>query len=379
MAQARQTRTPRTTTRRQRTSPHGDGPRAPMNLVRLMQSKVMLLVNAYIDRLMRTLEPELRARFLHQDAAKRPPRSPITLARKTLESLGALPADANDRQSTLAGLRASEEFKRTGRAPAAFDREGHAKGITIAVQPDGSLVLRDGRHRFTVAKELDLDTIWGTVVDAATGRVLFVGDIPMKAAAQEGAAPIAASTFETGAVAPGEQFLKAVFRMVDHQAAVDLNRVVGVPASAVLPNSRKLEREWLRNNTDLIDLTTRARREVERIITDPLRQGVRVEEVRKDIQDRLGVVHSRAELIARDQTLKLYGQIQEERQTAAGIEEYVWSTSEDERVRPDHQDLDGTTQRWDSPPVVDKRTGRREHPGGDYQCRCAAIPVLPND
>jgi SPP1 gp7 family putative phage head morphogenesis protein len=363
--------TRRTTTRIRRTSGR-EGPRAPMQLVDLMQSRMINLVNAYIDRLMRALEPELRKRFLHQDANA---RSPITLVRRTLESLGALPADANDRQSTLKGLRESEEFKRTGRAPRSFDREGHERGITVVVQADGSLILRDGRHRFTVAKELGIDSIWGTVLNA-NGRVLFVGDIPLKAAAREGATAVAASTFETGATTLTEGFLHAAFRLVDHQAAADLQRVAGVPIDAVLPNARKLEQTWLRNNTDLIQLEERARREVEAIITNPQRQGRRVEQVRAEIQERLNVTRSRAELIARDQTLKMYGQIQEERQTAAGIERYVWSTSDDERVRPDHEDLDGTEQRWDSPPIVDKRTGRREHPGLDFQCRCSAVPIL---
>lgn len=32
--------------------------------------------------------------------------------------------------------------------------------------------------------------------------------------------------------------------------------------------------------------------------------------------------------------------------------------------------------RWDNPPVVDEKTGRRCHPGKDYQCRCCALPVF---
>lgn len=188
--------------------------------------------------------------------------------------------------------------------------------------------------------------------------------------------PIPKGVFETGEMAPSEIFLRHVFHAVDAQAAADLQRVVPVPLARVLPHARKLEQTWVRQNVDLIRLGERARREVEAIIEDPLRQGSRVEAIRKEIEERLGVVRSRAELIARDQTLKLYGQIQEERQQAAGVERYVWSTSDDERVRPDHEDLDGTTQSWDSPPIVDKRTGRRAHPGGDFQCRCAAIPVL---
>jgi SPP1 gp7 family putative phage head morphogenesis protein len=348
-----------------------------MYLVRMVQARVLKQIDEFIDRLVRALEPELRKRFLHLDADK---RSPITLARKTLKSLGQI--DDTFRPETLKGLRASEEFRATGRTSKAFDRAEHETGIRVAVERDGNLVLRSGSHRFKVAKELGLDSIWGTVVDASTGRVLFVGDIPLKAAAQAAAPPLPASIvklFETGPIPVSAEWLRATFRVIDHQASTDLNRVIGVPTREVLSNAHELERKWVRANTDLIKLPEKARREIEAIVTDPIKQGRRVEEIRKEIQERLGVTRSRAETNARSQTLRTYGQIQEERQRAAGIEEYVWSTSEDERVRPDHADLDGTTQRWDSPPVVDKRTGRREHPGFDYNCRCAAVPVLTDD
>jgi SPP1 gp7 family putative phage head morphogenesis protein len=186
-------------------------------------------------------------------------------------------------------------------------------------------------------------------------------------------------------------FLKRMFGLVDRQAANDLAHAVSgsvagagssvagssaaaeiasvasVPLTELLPQATRLEAAFIERNVSLID-EERVRREVAAIIEAPIREGVRVEEIRAEIQERMGVVRSRAELIARDQTLKLYGQVQEERQVDAGIEEYVWSTSLDERVRSRHTELEGTTQRWDAPPVVDPRTGRREHPGGDFQC-----------
>jgi len=185
-------------------------------------------------------------------------------------------------------------------------------------------------------------------------------------------------------------FLERMFHLVDQQAANDLQRVVPVPMVDTLPRAAELQAAWIDRNTSLIRLEERARQEVARIVDAPIREGTRVEEIRDRIQARMNVVRSRAELIARDQTLKLYGQIQEERQTQAGIEEYVWSTSQDERVRGNpggiypkshgnHWKLEGRTFRWDDPPVVDEETGRREHPGGDFQCRCAAIPVLSED
>jgi len=105
--------------------------------------------------------------------------------------------------------------------------------------------------------------------------------------------------------------------------------------------------------------------------------GLRVEALAGRIAHDFGVSDKRAELIARDQTLKLNGQINRARQQQVGITEYIWSTSNDERVRQMHAELDGTRQSWDNPPEV--APGRHEHPGGDYQCRCAAIPIMPSD
>lgn len=105
-------------------------------------------------------------------------------------------------------------------------------------------------------------------------------------------------------------------------------------------------------------------------------KGWHRDRLRKEIQAVADVSRSKADLLARDQVLKLNGQITEARQTQAGIVEYTWSSSGDERVRPWHDDLDGTVQRWDDPPVTND-AGDRNAPGGDYQCRCVAIPILP--
>jgi SPP1 gp7 family putative phage head morphogenesis protein len=71
------------------------------------------------------------------------------------------------------------------------------------------------------------------------------------------------------------------------------------------------------------------------------------------------------------------GQVTQARHQAAGVTEYVWRTSRDERVRQRHKELDGSRQKYSDPPVVDEATGRRAHPSDDFQCRCTADPVLP--
>jgi SPP1 gp7 family putative phage head morphogenesis protein len=181
---------------------------------------------------------------------------------------------------------------------------------------------------------------------------------------------------EAGHADPERRLLEEAFRGLDRQSADEV-RVAGVRTADVVPGGPALQQRWVRQNTDLIKAEADLRRRVERVISDPLNAGRSVADISKLLQEQAGYAKSRAELTARDQTLKLYGQIQQERQTNAGITHYIWTTSLDERVREDHAALDGTTQAWDDPPIVDQRTGRTGHPGSDFQCRCTSVPVLP--
>lgn len=129
------------------------------------------------------------------------------------------------------------------------------------------------------------------------------------------------------------------------------------------------------------DLVTRMAREAMDRVRDTVEdlQGEHVETIARALMEDVDVSASRARLIARDQTLKLNGNLTQARHEAAGITRYEWVTSQDERVRPGHVELNGREFDWQHPPVVDPRSGRRAHPGGDYQCRCVANPVIDLD
>jgi SPP1 gp7 family putative phage head morphogenesis protein len=114
---------------------------------------------------------------------------------------------------------------------------------------------------------------------------------------------------------------------------------------------------------------------VREVFDDPDNFGLRVEELQDLLEERGKVFGSRAELIARDQTLKTNAALTKERHQRAGITAYTWSTSRDERVRPMHADLEGEQFDWDDPPVTND-AGDQNHPGEDYQCRCVPLPVL---
>lgn len=136
-----------------------------------------------------------------------------------------------------------------------------------------------------------------------------------------------------------------------------------------------IEQFRARNVALIKSLQGRQLEEIRGILEGAELQGLRVEVVRKQILDRFGVSRSKADLLARDQVLKLNGELTEKRQTQAGITRYRWSTSNDERVRKTHAELDGEEFSWDDPPVTND-DGDENHPGGDYQCRCVALPIL---
>jgi SPP1 gp7 family putative phage head morphogenesis protein len=132
---------------------------------------------------------------------------------------------------------------------------------------------------------------------------------------------------------------------------------------------------WVRENVQLIKSVSFERLgDMRQTVEAHVLSGDRVETLRERLMQDFELTKSRASLIARDQTLKLTNQLNQQRATSVGVQTYTWITSRDERVRGAHKALDGTIQRYDSPPVTNPRTGERNHPGQDYQCRCVAVP-----
>ena len=108
------------------------------------------------------------------------------------------------------------------------------------------------------------------------------------------------------------------------------------------------------------------------IVSEAAVADTAVTTVRKRLTDRLGIADRRAGLIARDQMASWSGDLNRIRQQEAGIAEYEWSTSADERVRPLHRALNGRRFRWDRPGPAEGGA----HPGGAVQCRCVALAVV---
>ncbi|MEX5729802.1 hypothetical protein Ga0609869_003155 [Rhodovulum iodosum] len=67
------------------------------------------------------------------------------------------------------------------------------------------------------------------------------------------------------------------------------------------------------------------------------------------------------------------GLVNELRQRALGIEQYIWRSQGDGKDRESHADYSGQVFDWDTPPPEGK------HPGQDINCRCWAVPHLPDE
>lgn len=108
-----------------------------------------------------------------------------------------------------------------------------------------------------------------------------------------------------------------------------------------------------------------------------MRNGIMPREITKLLKADYQITQRRARFIARDQTAKVNGEIDERRQLDAGFEFFEWLDSDDERVRHRHEVIANTVTkygkgvyRWDDLPKNDK--GIPIKPGSDPGCRCTA-------
>lgn len=152
----------------------------------------------------------------------------------------------------------------------------------------------------------------------------------------------------------------------------------------------RIAMEW-QHNLDLYisDFTSERTSKLREELQKSIFAGNRYEYAIKTIQKDYGVTLRKAEFLAHQETNLLMAKHKEVRYQEAGVHEYRWrclkmphDSSPDVHtpgyVRYYHGKLDGTKQRFDSPPITDG-SGRRNNPGEDYNCRCTAVPVVRLD
>lgn len=135
--------------------------------------------------------------------------------------------------------------------------------------------------------------------------------------------------------------------------------------------------QFVRQNVDLIrDVLTSQVDDLAQVISQAHAEGLRQETLADLLQERFDFSRKRALFIARDQILTLNAQITEQRHRNLGIQEYIWDSSQDVRVRKDHKHLHGRRIRYSDPPIENRATGNRAHAGIPIACRCQQIPIV---
>lgn len=107
---------------------------------------------------------------------------------------------------------------------------------------------------------------------------------------------------------------------------------------------------------------------ISKMVTRAFTSGTRHEELADDIEERFGMTERHARMIARDQIGKLAGQLNAARHQEIGCQGFTWNTVGDERVREEHDAIDGES--FDYP---DGAPGEGL-PGEPVCCRCSADP-----
>jgi SPP1 gp7 family putative phage head morphogenesis protein len=163
------------------------------------------------------------------------------------------------------------------------------------------------------------------------------------------------------------RFSKQVEAATDKRVILELNPFYSEPWLDLFMSERVSE------NIRLIkDIGTQSANRLHTILDDGIRTGKSTKAIAQQLREQFEYGKNRAKLIARDQIGKHNGLLNELRQKNAGVDEYIWSTSKDERVRSTHRVREGDAFKWSEPPSDG-------HPGQPIQCRCVALPVFPEN
>jgi len=151
---------------------------------------------------------------------------------------------------------------------------------------------------------------------------------------------------------------------------------ITIPFKLSGDQKKVISQEWTNNLKIFIkDFSMESVLDLRELVLENTRQGMRAENLVDIITKQFGVSERKALFLAKQETSLLMAKYRESRFKEVGITEYTWSTSQDERVRPMHRNLNGKEFSFDSPPIVNEK-GDRRNPQEDFGCRCVAIGII---
>lgn len=222
-------------------------------------------------------------------------------------------------------------------------------------------------------------------------KTYFLKDVPMEIRAVIGEATSKFKaqqddlmhTLNKMTIAPQIEFkeintrLDSMFIDLNKQFTTSIPKNLAVPM-VLTPNIREAIADDYTHNMNLYikDWFDKEIIKLREIVEGSVKLGYRADHMQHILEAQFGVADRKASFLARQETSLLISKYRETRYKEAGLNEYKWSTSDDQRVRHDHKELDGKIFSWDHPPITDKSTGARNNPGEDFNCRCVAIPII---
>lgn len=152
-------------------------------------------------------------------------------------------------------------------------------------------------------------------------------------------------------------------------------RALGIDLAAVVRQEDlgDLLRNAALKNAQLIKgLADDTAKRVSLTVMNAVTNGKSAKDLRAELTRQFGISDRRAQLIARNEISSFNSDMNRLRHVQAGITEYIWRSSADERVRPLHRSLEGRTYEYGKP--TDAEEGLP--PGKPIACRCIAQAVV---
>ena len=187
-----------------------------------------------------------------------------------------------------------------------------------------------------------------------------------------------------------EDNLNKIFKGLDEEAEKEAIRELGIQNISLVPTLKTKETisKAVEDTTSYIDNLNRSTIEnINQEINKGVIEGVRWETVAENLIKNIGMSKNRAAFISRNTVMETLGTLNKERQVSSGVELYRWQTSNDDRVRDTHVDLDGLVFSWSGTVEVDGKiyneavdpsfSSSGTRPGQPWNCRCVAIPFYP--
>lgn len=160
-------------------------------------------------------------------------------------------------------------------------------------------------------------------------------------------------------------------RMREGAARLGKKRGIKNLAVRIQSESGRLEVQLAKaslNNAKLIgNIKARYFDRIAKATREAVSEGLSTKQLASKLLRVNGATQNKAKFWARDQASKLLGDLNRIRQTDAGFPGYIWQTSRNAKVRPDHAWRHGRYFKWGETDI---------DPGEDYNCRCGPAPAF---